>query len=101
MSAWWQKSGHSFGIGKSEYSMRSRDVLMCSERYADDIPLALPKAQLPPTSSETSKQSKGTPCSARTLARGDARGAGADDADGGKRAHKGDGGVTLAQRGTP
>src|SRR6478752_10687163 len=68
MSAWWQKSGQSFGIGKSEYSMRSRDVLMCSERYAEDIPLALPKAQLPPTSSESSKQSKGTPCSARTLA---------------------------------
>ena len=41
---------------------------MCSERYADDIPLALPKAQLPPTSSEASKQSNGTPCSARTLA---------------------------------
>ena len=32
------------------------------------MPLALPKAQLPPTSSEHSKQSNGTPWSARTFA---------------------------------
>ena len=81
--------------------MRSRDVLMCSERYADDIPLALPKTQLPPTRSDFSKQSKGIAVLGERLGAGDARGAGADDADGGKRAHKGDAPVTLAQRGTP
>ena len=34
--------------------MRSRDVLMCSERYAEDIPLLLPHTQLPPTRSDLS-----------------------------------------------
>jgi hypothetical protein len=29
-------------MGKSGYSMRSREVLMCSERYEDDIPFVLP-----------------------------------------------------------
>jgi hypothetical protein len=32
------KSGYSRGIGKSEYAMRSREVFVCSDRYADDIP---------------------------------------------------------------
>ena len=68
MCAWWGKSGYDFGIGKSEYSIRSREVLMCSERYADDIPFVLPKTQLPPTRSDASKQSKGTPRSASALA---------------------------------
>jgi hypothetical protein len=36
---WCGKSGYDAGIGKSEYVMRSREVLMCSDRYADDIPL--------------------------------------------------------------
>ena len=58
------------GIGKSEYSIRSRDVLMCSERYADDIPLRFPNTQLPPTRSDASKQSNAKPrsCSALTAA---------------------------------
>src|SRR3954470_10939236 len=43
--------------------MRSREVLMCSDRYADDIPLRLPKTQLPPTRSLFSKQSNGIPAS--------------------------------------
>ena len=42
------------GIGKSVYSMRLRDVLMCRERYAELMPLTLPKTQLPPTLSEVS-----------------------------------------------
>ncbi len=64
--------------------MRSRDVLMCSERYAADIPLRFLKTQLPPTRSEASKQSNGKPCCVQRLDGGDAGGAGADDADGGK-----------------
>src|SRR3954451_14810910 len=68
MYEWWQKSGHSLGIGKSEYSIRSREVLMCSDRYAADIPLRFPNAQLPPTSSDFSKTSNGIPCSWRTFA---------------------------------
>ena len=48
--------------------MRSRDVLMCSVRYADDIPLLLPKTQLPPTRSDFSKQSNGMPRSCSALA---------------------------------
>src|SRR5918998_4670621 len=36
---------------------------MCSERYAADIPLRLPKTQLPPTRSDFSKTSNGTPAS--------------------------------------
>src|SRR3954467_3637559 len=48
--------------------MRAREVLMCSERYADDIPLRLPKTQLPPTLSLFSKQSNGMPASFSFLA---------------------------------
>ena len=54
---WCGKSGYVAGIGKSENSIRSRDVLMCSERYADDIPLRFLNTQLPPTRSRASKQS--------------------------------------------
>src|SRR4051794_14428387 len=68
MCEWWGKSGRSLGIGKSEYSMRSRDVLMCSERYAADMPLRFPNAQLPPISSDFSNTSSGMPCSCRTFA---------------------------------
>src|SRR3954452_8562509 len=68
MCEWWGKSGSSLGIGKSEYSMRSRDVLMCSERYAADMPLRFPNAQLPPISSDFSNTSNGMPCSCRTFA---------------------------------
>src|SRR5918992_4726233 len=66
MCVWWGKSGYDFGIGKSGNCIRSRDVLMCSERYADDIPLRFLKTQLPPTRSDFSKQSKSMPrwCSA-------------------------------------
>src|SRR3954452_16419584 len=55
-------------MGKSEYSMRAREVLMCSERYADDIPFRLPNTQLPPTLSLFSKQSNGMPASLSLLA---------------------------------
>src|SRR3954452_6931675 len=48
--------------------MRAREVLMCSERYADDIPLRLPNTQLPPTRSLFSKQSNGMPASCSFLA---------------------------------
>src|SRR3954462_10474698 len=48
--------------------MRSREVLMCSERYADDIPLRLPNTQLPPIRSLFSKQSNGIPASFSFLA---------------------------------
>src|SRR5947209_20526197 len=68
MWVWCGKSGYDLGIGKSEYSIRSREVLMCSDRYADDIPLALPNTQLPPTRSDFSKQSNGMPRSWRALA---------------------------------
>ena len=34
--------------------MRSREVLMCSERYEDEIPFLFPKTQLPPTRSPSS-----------------------------------------------
>src|SRR4051794_38237306 len=40
---------------------------MCSERYAEDTPLGFWKYQLPPTSSEASKQVCGTPKSASDL----------------------------------
>src|SRR4051794_12673836 len=36
---------------------------MCSERYADDMPLRLPNTQLPPTRSLFSKQSNAMPAS--------------------------------------
>src|SRR5215213_7293947 len=61
MWVWCGKSGYDFGIGKSVYSIRSREVLMCSERYAEDMPFLLPKTQLPPMRSDFSKQSKGIP----------------------------------------
>src|SRR3954467_9003787 len=48
--------------------MRSRLVLMWRERYADDMPLRLPKTQLPPTRSLFSKTSKGMPASWSFLA---------------------------------
>src|SRR3954453_13035962 len=48
--------------------MRSRLVLMCRLRYADDIPLRLPKTQLPPTRSLFSKTSIGMPASFSFLA---------------------------------
>jgi hypothetical protein len=66
MWVWCGKSGYDLGIGKSEYCMRSREVLMCSDRYAEDIPLPLPNTQFPPTWSDFSKQSNGIPrsCSA-------------------------------------
>src|SRR5918998_3287259 len=41
---------------------------MCSERYAADIPLRLPKTQLPPTRSDFSKTSNGIPASASFFA---------------------------------
>ncbi len=41
---------------------------MCSERYAEDIPLVLPNTQLPPTRSDFSKQSNGIPRSCSALA---------------------------------
>src|SRR3954449_1841780 len=70
MCVWCGKSGYDLGIGKSANSIRSRDVLMCSERYAEDIPLRFLKTQLPPTRSDFSKQSKSKPrwCSALTAA---------------------------------
>src|SRR3954468_9186459 len=68
MYEWWQKTGHSLGIGKSEYSIRSREVLMCSWRYAADIPLRLPNTQLPPTRSDASKTVNGMPHSCSALA---------------------------------
>ncbi len=40
--------------------MRSREVLMCSPRYAADMPLVLPKTQLPPTRSDASNTTNGT-----------------------------------------
>src|SRR5664279_1598025 len=40
---------------------------MCSERYAEETPLGLPKYQLPPTSSDASKHVCGTPKSASAL----------------------------------
>src|SRR5918995_5777949 len=70
MWVWCGKSGYDFGIGKSGYSMRSREVLMCSERYAADIPLRLPNTQLPPTGSDFSKTSNGIPASASFFAAG-------------------------------
>src|SRR3954449_5645106 len=70
MWVWCGKSGYDLGIGKSANSIRSRDVLMCSDRYADDIPLRFLKTQLPPTRSDFSKQSRSRPrwCSALTAA---------------------------------
>src|SRR3954447_18542564 len=43
--------------------MRSREVLMWSDRYAADIPLRLPKTQLPPMRSDFSKHSTSMPAS--------------------------------------
>jgi hypothetical protein len=43
-------------------------VLMCSDSYADDISLSLPKRQLPPIPLPASKQSKATPRAASTWA---------------------------------
>ena len=40
---------------------------MCSERYAEETPLGFWKYQLPPTSSDASKQVCGTPKSASAL----------------------------------
>src|ERR1019366_10457329 len=40
---------------------------MCSDRYADEVPLGFSKYQLPPTSSDASKQVCGTPKSASAL----------------------------------
>ena len=54
MWSWRGKSGYDSGIGKSEYSMRVRDVLMCSERYDDETSFLLPQTQLPPTRSDSS-----------------------------------------------
>src|SRR3954464_8540538 len=48
--------------------MRSREVLMCRLRYADDIPLRLPNTQLPPTRSLFSKTSNEMPASWSFLA---------------------------------
>src|SRR3954464_883096 len=48
--------------------MRSRLVLMCRLRYADDIPLRLPNTQLPPTRSLFSKTSNEMPASWSFLA---------------------------------
>src|SRR3954447_19401492 len=41
---------------------------MCSDRYDDEMPFALPQTQLPPTRSDSSKQSNGMPRSFSTLA---------------------------------
>ena len=67
---WCGKSGYVAGIGKSAYSIRPRDVLMCSDRYAADMPLRFLKTQLPPMRSDASKQSNPKPrwCSALTAA---------------------------------
>jgi hypothetical protein len=48
--------------------MRSREVLMCSDRYDADIPFLLPKTQLPPTRSDFSKTSNSIPASCSSLA---------------------------------
>src|SRR5258705_12908425 len=48
--------------------MRSRDVLMCRSRYADETRFLLAKTQFPPTRSESSKQSNGIPRSFRAFA---------------------------------
>jgi hypothetical protein len=57
-------------MGNSAYAMRSRDVLMCSERYDDDMPLAFLNTQLPPTRSDASMHSTSNPsaCSALVAA---------------------------------
>src|SRR3954464_1813740 len=55
-------------MGKSAYSIRSREVLMCNERYADDISFLLPKTQLPPTRSDFSSTSTSMPASRNFLA---------------------------------
>src|SRR6478736_8182448 len=68
MWSWRGKSGYDFGIGKSEYSMRSREVLMCSDLYEDETPLLLRNTQLPPTRSPSSKQSNARPRSCRAFA---------------------------------
>src|SRR3954468_14895001 len=47
--------------------MRSFDVSMWSERYADERPLGLRKYQLPPTSSDASKQVCSMPLSRSAL----------------------------------
>jgi hypothetical protein len=48
--------------------MRSREVLMCSDRYAADIPLRLPNTQLPPIRSDFSSTSNWIPASCSFLA---------------------------------
>src|SRR5689334_19886832 len=48
--------------------MRSREVLMCSDRYADDISFLLPKTQLPPTRSDFSNTTVSMPASRSFLA---------------------------------
>src|SRR5438105_10622491 len=48
--------------------MRSREVLMWSDRYAEDIPLRFANTQFPPTRSDFSKQSNGIPRSWSALA---------------------------------
>ena len=55
---------------------------MCSVEYDADIPLVLPKTQLPPTRSDFSKQSNVEAALVQRLDGGDAGGAGADHADG-------------------
>jgi hypothetical protein len=47
-----------------------REVLMCSDLYAEDIPLRFLNTQLPPTRSDASKQPKSKPrwCSALAAA---------------------------------
>src|SRR5215210_6340066 len=99
MSEWWQKSGHAFGIGKSEYSMRSREVLMCSERYAADIPLRLPNAQLASDLIGLLEAVEGNAPLGEDLGAGDARGAGADDARVRKGGHEDEAGVSLSPAG--
>src|SRR5512144_2206784 len=47
--------------------MRSREVLMCKERYAAERRFGLRKAQLPPTRLDISKQSNGSSRSASAL----------------------------------
>ena len=87
MCVWCGKSGYDFGIGKSAYSIRSRDVLMCSERYAADIPLRFLNTQMPPTRSDFSKQSKSNAALVQRLGGRDAGRAGADHADLGEPGH--------------
>src|SRR3954465_4679906 len=54
-------------MGKSANEIRSFEVSMWSERYADERPLGLRKYQLPPTSSEASKHVCSMPLSRSAL----------------------------------